>query len=282
MRRISCWRAFFFLLPLLVWGATSIHAATDPDLPGAPPNFELIPAGSLVIAMDNNLQLDSGHFNMKAYGLVNSLLHTQIPVKWAIAAGKAKDGIDFTANVERLLPTSLAATNLSFLSGPFIVHRAFTNKAMPIITNYGNNVAVYRLTTNATVDIRYTVAHKPHVAVLDDGGTQAIHTSILDEAGFPPDDYTVLHAADVEFLPLQSCYTIVTSPHFDGGTTAINQTHSIRDFVLDGGNFLAQCAGIRTYEDNTVYGHLHSTLGFSDNNSATSFDYPNALGLLRA
>src|SRR6266540_3811392 len=269
-------RALFFLLPLLAWSVASAYAAGDPDLPGATPNFELIPAGSLVIPMDNNLQsLPGAPFNMKSYGLVNSLLHTNIPVKWAIAVGKAKDGIDFTANVERLFPTALAATNRSFLAGPFIVHRDFTNNAMSVIAAYGNNVAVYRLTTNAMVDIRYTVAHKPHVAVLDDGGTDGIHTGILDEAGFPTDDYTVLHAADVEFLPLQSCYTIVTSPHFDGGITATNQTHSIRDFVMDGGNFLAQCAGVRTYENNTLYGHFHSTLGFQDNNSATTFNYPN-------
>src|ERR1041385_6029097 len=147
---------------------------------------------------------------------------------------------------------------------------------MSVITAYGNDVAVYQLTADAMVDIRYTVAHKPHIAVLDDGGTQGIHTSMLEEAGFPTDHYTVLHAADVQFLPVQSCYTIVASPHFDGGTPATNQTQSIREFVLDGGNFLAQCAAVRTYEDNPLHGHFHSTLGFEDNNSASSFDYPNA------
>jgi hypothetical protein len=213
---------------------------------------------------------------MKAYGLVNAILHTNVPVKWAIAVGKAKDGIDFTANVERLRPTALAATNLSFSAGPFIVHRDWTNKAMQIINAFGNNVAVYRMTTNTTVDIRYTLAHKPHVAVCDDGGTDGVHTSILAEAGFPAAHYTVLSAADVEFLPFQSCYTLVTSPHYAAtGTVADNKTRSIRDFVLDGGNFLAQCAGVRTYENNAE-GHFHATLGFVDDNSATSFDYTNA------
>lgn len=41
--------------------------------------------GALVIAMDNTLQSNgSGYFNTNSYGLVVSLLHEDIPVKWAI------------------------------------------------------------------------------------------------------------------------------------------------------------------------------------------------------
>src|SRR5206468_10220709 len=82
--------------------------------------------------------------------------------------------------------------------------------------------------------------------------------------------YLILHASTavtyINTLPLHDALPI----YFDGGITADNQTKSIRDFVLDGGNFLAQCAAVRTYENNTVYGHFHSTLGFADDNSATS------------
>ncbi len=252
------------------------QSVADPDLPGAPARLETIPAGSLVIPMDNSLQALSGTpFNMKAYGLVNALLHTNIPVKWAIATGKAKDGIDFTAEAQRLFPTVLSAAAVSFRSGPFIIHRDFTNRALSVITNFGSQVAVYRLASDTTVDVRYTIAHKPRVAVLDDGNTQKIHTDILDEAGFRTDQYQVLHAADVQFLPVASCFTLVTSPHFDGGITATNQTRSIREFIADGGNFLAQCAAVRTYENNRE-GHFHSNLGFADDNSAKLFTYPNA------
>ena len=114
--------------------------------PGAAATFETIPAGSLVIPMDNAHQALSGTpFNLRAYGLVNALLHTNIPVKWAIAAGKAKDGIDFAAEAQRLLPTTLAASNFSLRSGPFIVHRDFTNRALPVMSAYGAGVAVFRV-----------------------------------------------------------------------------------------------------------------------------------------
>ena len=90
------------LLALLTVGpiaAVQAQSASDPDLPGAQASFETIPAGSLVIPMDNNLQaLNGTPFNLKAYGLLNALLHRNIPVKWAIAAGKAKDGSPLDLN----------------------------------------------------------------------------------------------------------------------------------------------------------------------------------------
>ena len=76
----------------------------DPELPGPTANPQLIPAGSLVIPMDNDTQNIGAPFNLKAYGLVNHLLWDEIPVMWAIKAGKAKDGIDFTASAARGRP----------------------------------------------------------------------------------------------------------------------------------------------------------------------------------
>ena len=70
----------FFWLGAMGVGAQVLN---DPDLPGAGATYETVPAGSLVIAMDPSLQGLVGPFNMKAYGLVNALLHTNIPVKWA-------------------------------------------------------------------------------------------------------------------------------------------------------------------------------------------------------
>jgi len=83
--------ALLTLLTVFAITAVKAQPASDPDLPGAQPNFEILPAGSLVIPMDNNLQALNGKpFNLTAYGLVNSLLHTNVPVKWAIAVGKPR------------------------------------------------------------------------------------------------------------------------------------------------------------------------------------------------
>ena len=253
---------------------------SDPDLPGGLPNFEVVPAGSYVIPMDTNLQaVGVSVFNMKAYGLVNALLHGNVPVKWAIATDKFKEGMDFAADVRLLSPTNLVPANpvtinRRFYSGPFIVDPAYTNLARSIIATYGNKVAVYTVMSPVAVDIRYTLTHKPMVAVFDDGKTQAIHTGILDEAGFPASHYQVLHAASLGFIGATSCFTFASSPHFDGGESAGAQATSVREFAESGGNFLAQCAGVRTYENQTN-GHFHTTSGFVDKNDATKFIYPN-------
>ncbi|MFC1777241.1 hypothetical protein ACFL3I_07860, partial [Pseudomonadota bacterium] len=62
----------------------------DPDLPGALANIETIPAGSLVIPMDNVYQSTGTDFNLFAYGLANKFLQNNIPVKWAIRSDKVK------------------------------------------------------------------------------------------------------------------------------------------------------------------------------------------------
>lgn len=255
----------------------SVLAQTDPDLPGSPPNLETISAGSLVIPMDNTLQaLTNTPFNLKAYGLVNSLLHSNIPVKWAIATGKAKDGTDFSASAVRILPTRGTTNTYNFRAGPFIVESSFTNQAMPIIANWGNNVAVYQLITNTTVDVRYTLAHKPKVAVMADGSYHYIQTNVLAEAGFPTTDYQVLYATNLPLLTSLSCFTMVTAPHYDGGINANAQTLAIRGFLASGGNVLCQCAAITTYENNTLYGDFETTSGINILNSSGACTFANS------
>src|SRR5688572_13016990 len=66
--------------------------------PNVPPPAENIPAGTLIIPMDNVNQGDAGGttFNLRAYGLANLLLQNNVPLKWAIKPGKAKDDVDFS------------------------------------------------------------------------------------------------------------------------------------------------------------------------------------------
>ncbi len=243
--------------------AAAVHPASAQDLPGPAPNLEVIPAGSLVIPMDNAHQTLVAPFNIKAYGLVNNLLQNRIAVKWAIRAGKVKDGIDFTANAARIAPTAQAPASIDFRAGPFIVHRTYAAAALPLITAFGNNVVVYQLTQDATVDVRYTLTFRPKIAV--NSVNSAIHTDILTRAGIS--NYDVVN--DFSLLA-GSCYTLACEPHNSStaGVAAIN------GFVLDGGNMIAQCQSVDTYENNTPGGYL-STAGIVTNNLGNGLAYPN-------
>ena len=101
-------RCKFWLPGALLLFTLSFALPARAELPPPSANMELIPAGSLVIAMDNDKQNIGAVFNLNAYGLANHLLWEGIRVKWAIRAGKAKDGVDFSVMAQRILPTATA------------------------------------------------------------------------------------------------------------------------------------------------------------------------------
>ncbi|MFP6836710.1 MAG: hypothetical protein VB948_11480, partial [Pseudomonadales bacterium] len=229
-------RAIPVLLSVAAW---LFGQPASAELPPPSANPELIPSGSLVIAMDNAKQNIGAPFNLKAYGLVNHLLWNSVAVKWAIRSGKSKDGSDFSVSAKRIVPPTTSASMLNFSAGPFIVSKEWVATALPLIAAFGNNVAVYETTTDVTVDVRQTISQRKKVGVLDDGGKAGIHTSILVAAGFTPgNQYVVIPAATLATVNADICITLASEPHWD---TTDNDTESeaIRAFVEGGGNFLA-------------------------------------------
>jgi hypothetical protein len=267
VKQIAC------LCALFMFAAAPARA----ELPNPAPNMELIPAGSLIIAMDNDKQNIGSTFNLAAYGLANHLLWESVRVKWAIREGKGKDGIDFTVAAQRILPTPTGAASLSFRGGPFIVHRDNAAYALPRIAAFGNNVAVYETTADVMVDVRFTLAERKKIGVLNDGDNADIHAQILDAAGFVAgQQYQVIPAATLITVNADACFTMVGEPHW-GTTDNDDEVEAVRLFAESGGNFLAQCAAIESYENNTTHGLFQSTLGIFENNlDSTSIDYPNA------
>ncbi len=260
-------------------------AAQANDLPNPPAHLETIPLGSLVIPMDNAHQnlTPPQPFNLKAYGLVNALLQNDIPVKWVIRSGKLKDGIDFSATVERVYPSALVASMQDFRASAFIIDSTWINKtpysnwgqtASQIIAAFGGNVAVYRLTQNVTVDVRYTLNQRPKIAVFNNGGNQNIHTIILNYAGIS--NYTVISAG--VFTGLSECYTFCSEAHW---ASDINDTAIMKqpiNFIYSGGNFFSQChavqAGTDGYEANMK---IQTTNGFTEigiNTTSNSYYNP--------
>ncbi len=263
----------FFLAFVLLFNFSNNVKAQN-ELPSPTSNIMLIKNGSLVIAMDNTTQSVPGYFNLKAYGLVNKLLQSNIPVKWAIAAGKIKDGIDFSATAQREFPSVIAASTYNFKAGPFIIDSVNAQSARTIISAWGSNVAVYRLTQNVNVDIRYTLNFKPRIAVFNNGNNAKIHLSYLIEAGFDTSTYVRVIP---ELQPLNPCqngsgFSFASEAHWDDQTdTAVSR--SVYRFVKNGGNFLAACISIRLYENDDT---LHTTGGIDAINDNYTFNYSNA------
>lgn len=241
---------------------------------------ESVADGSLVIPMDNFHQGNAGGttFNLRAYGLVNALLQNNIPVKWSIAVGKSKDGVDFGANVTRIAGgAGIASGAASFSGGPFIVQAEFnTPSTIALINSFngaGTPVTVYEVDGATSAPIRYTLTQKPKIAVGPDSGNFGtfVHQALFDAAGIP--DYTIVTG---QISDPSACYTLATQAH----STDSSFVNLYKGFVQSGGNLLLQCASVNTYENN-ANGHFQTTNGYSifgsnDGNAVdTLLTYPN-------
>lgn len=274
-------KKFTFLFVLFAFAKANVFAQL-PDLPsGGATNYgrQTLPVGSYVIAMDNLNQRtgNSGStFNLKAYGAVVHLLNNNIKVKWVIRPGKTKDGIDFTVANTQMTGTANAGSN-DFISGAFVIFQPDTAGVVALINSFNgsastDDVKLYKTTALPTypdaatgqVDVRYNyfingVVWKPKAAILDDGGNATIHTAYMISAGITATNYTV------ETTPnfVTNCYTFASEPHNDNPVISVVQ--GIRTFVENGGNFLAECAAVRNYE-NFTQGRFQTANGFTDEN----------------
>lgn len=235
-----------------------------PDLPsgGATAyNPQTLYAGSYVIAMDNTNQGNGTIFNVKAYGLIVYLLNNNVKVKWVIKPGKVKDGIDFSVNASQIQPTAGSAANYDFRAGPFVIFSQDVAGVAALIDAFNSplgttaKVRVYQTNADALVDVRYDLTgFKPKAAILNDGNNASIHTGYMTAASIPSANYA-LESTGANLLT--NCYTFASEPHNESSTsTLIGQ---IRTFVQNGGNFLAQCEAVRTYENEAVNGRFQST-----------------------
>jgi Secretion system C-terminal sorting domain len=262
----------------LLFTSISVNAQSNKDLPAPVANLQTLATGSYVIPMDNNLQQNTaGNFNLKTYGLIVHLLNNGVKVKWAIRAGKGKDGTDFSGTAQRILPTQAILPSVyNFLAGPFVIAAADTSGVAAIIQNFyttnglsGNDrSAVYRLTLpSLNVDIRYDLSgFIPKGAVLNDGDNTPVHLAYMTNCAIPTTNYSVASALDL----LTRCYSFASEPHIDDSVMNTSFVDAVRIFVSYGGNFLAQCEAVLSYE-NWSTGHFQSTNGITKvNTSLTS------------
>jgi len=251
------------------------------DLPNPDSHIITAPAGTLIIPMDNTLQLSGTAFNLNAYGLVVALLNNKVAVRWMIKSGKIHDGIDFTANASQLYPTSGSSATRNFSGGPMMIFVGDVpaGVSVPTIINNFNNgpasaakVNVYQLTNPVDVDQRYVLTQKPKAAILNDGGNAKIHIAYLEQANIDSLSDNFHQVSSAVNLPDQ-CYTFASEAHSDAITANLNAIHT---YVQNGGNFLAECLAVDTYENNTA-GHFFTSNGITIlNTETTTYAYPNA------
>ena len=338
---------FAVITAVLLFSFCLSAKAQNTDLPNPTANIQTLPVGSLVVAMDNTNQANPGYFNLKAYGLVVTLMDFDVRLRWIITAGKAKDGVDINVNARSIttptvttagskitytsgnniatisnivgsivpgmtvtsngigIPTGTTVlsivdathiamsanatasannktgiytsnaypvSNHNFKAGPFVIFPSDTTLAKLVIDLFNNSVAtsdkvnVFQTTAVANVDVRYDLQNvRPKGAILDDGGNANIHVSYMTAAAIPMMNYAVLNTARGLTA---ACYTFASEPH--NGLQG-DEIDTIKSFVMQGGNFLAQCHAITSYE-NWTGGHFETTSGVNGNNGSVGTD----------
>jgi hypothetical protein len=227
-----------------------------------------------------NKSLDFGYityaasgFNLKTYGLLVYLLNNNVKLKWVIRPGKTKDAVDFTVHASMIKPSSGSASVYDFASGPFVIFQQDTTGVAALVQTYNgaastDDVKMYRTNAAVSVDVRYDYyinggVWKPKAAILNDGGNAQVHTNYMVNANVPASNYTVVTTTNL----VVNCFTFACEPHNDDATNSVVQ--SVTDFVNFGGNFLAECASVRTFENSTS-GRYQSTSGILSENGGNS------------
>src|SRR6056297_978809 len=229
---------------------------------------ETLPAGTYIIGMDQSSQGNDTRLR-QAYGLAVHLLHAGVPLKWIIDPNKTnRTNIDFSASARRAFPNTTGYTNRDFRTGPIAIFPGFEAQAATVINSFGNNIRVFELQNATTVPVHSNLTHKPFVIVDEEENTD-IHTGILAAAGLV--DNTHYEDANLSTINNATCATLVTVPHNDNITVA--ERNGVKAFVRRGGNFLAQCAAVRGFQEDAP--RVFTNAGFVDEPGLGNFLYDN-------
>jgi len=258
--RYQCILLVCLAVPSIV--ALCNNAGDRPDLPNPPSIVKTLPEGTWIVPMDDK-QLDAnGLFNLGAYGLIYRFLWANIKVDWIIKGCKTESAVDFTANVRQILPVWNLNTPINqdfsrdFKYGAFaIVHPHFAlipyqNLVQNMTLNFGERIeppAVYILNEEVSVEVRHNWQMKPRIGVLSGDDKYTIHGDILAASGLIEEyHYFALGVEAQKILDSTSCFTFISNPHDDLEEEPV-RAGTVSDFTRSGGNFLAQCHGVRTY-----------------------------------
>lgn len=240
-------------------------------------------------------------FNLKVYGLLVKALWSDIPLRWLIKSGKAKEGVDFVKNVTQVTIGFNASSNTyypvrgawamrTFVGSAFALPVHKTRKFLEVAAAYMKKHALsgasaLRFYVMSAVQppsasppglwlpVAHRIDRKPYAAVFDSTGNADIQLAILAAAGLereqhdvcgtracplnqtvltPGAQYRILSKEDAGAIDDKVCLSFASEPHFGASTEVGGATpfvNAARSFVLSGGNFLAQCHGIDTYEN---------------------------------
>jgi hypothetical protein len=157
-----------------------------------------IPSGSFIINMGVVPQTVGNA--LKPYGMIYELINTyHVPIKWVIASGKVKDGVDFTYN------------GVDYKGGPFIITADYRSATVNARITYWQGLGVVGTTTTSPISVpvamTLNVASVPRWTMDLLNGKVAI--PYFTNAGIPASAYSLTRTPQ----QLSYCDDIFVMPH---------------------------------------------------------------------
>ncbi len=162
---------------------------------------ETLTTGSVIINMGQTPQTSANA--LKPYGAIYDLIRNyQVPIKWVIAQGKAKDACDFIYNSQQ------------FKGGTFIIPKEFISTAVQSRITYwqGQGMLTVTTTTALTVDVTYTLTSAPRWTL--DAANGSIAENFLKNAGINNTDFPNAYNWKTP-QSLDNCDDMYAMPHAD-------------------------------------------------------------------
>ncbi|MBK8467273.1 MAG: DUF11 domain-containing protein [Chloracidobacterium sp.] len=273
----------------------AIRAEERSSVAAKPP--VLFSANSLIIPMDTGANGQNNGM-LRAYGLVYTLLKSNVPVHWVIDPLKVTNGNDFvisSGSLQDVRTGAIVTVPRSYAGGPFVIDASDAAAALPIISSWqavaGDNTEVHRLTSGSFMpEVARLLIRAPRIAILKDGNEQ-IAFSDLNAAGIPDATGTIWSSTSPDILTEADIQGPSTSNdadgvlfHTPGGLARFGfmasmhyiTTANTAEVVQEtrswlSGNVLAhafmQCEAARVFE-NDINGFFLSTSGIADDGSA--------------
>lgn len=159
-----------------------------------------IQSGSFIINMGVSPQTIAN--GLKPYGMIYDLiLNYKVPIKWIIAPGKIKDGIDFSYN------------GIDYKGGPFIILAEYRSAAVNSRIAYWTGQGVIGVTTTSPIEVPVAktllVSSVPRWTIDSQNGSVAV--PYFANAGIPALAYSIVKTPSA----LGFCDDIFVMPHAD-------------------------------------------------------------------
>ena len=222
-------------------------------------SYDTLSSGAFIINMGITPQTDQNA--LRPYGMIYDLvINYQVPIKWVIETGKARDGIDFTHN------------SVTYRGGTFIIPEEYRTTAVNGRITYweGRGVVGNTSVSQIVVPVYHTITSFPNTVI--DDQSSAVIIPYYQNAEIPSTAYTTGDPGD-----LDGCNDFFAMPHADPTWAVHNNLYTF--ITQHSGYFYASCHAVSELESISNPNPPYEQLNFLSTNGLQCWQSGQCFGI---